>query len=130
MRKHCSSPPPLLIYAYGQPNSTHSLCFFFPFLSSSSSSPHAVWHPAHLIPDGSCQTDLTSPLTPHLHPCHPTHTNSHARTCLRTHMCAHTHAHAHTRRHAHTHTHTHTHTHMQIHPHTCRQTHTNPCALA
>src|SRR4029434_6805471 len=29
MWKHCSSPPLLPIYAYGQPNSTHSLCFFF-----------------------------------------------------------------------------------------------------
>src|SRR4029434_5976941 len=28
MWKHCSSPPLLLIYAYGQPNSTHSLCSF------------------------------------------------------------------------------------------------------
>src|SRR4029434_10138862 len=28
MWKHCSSQPLLLIYAYGQPNSIHSLCLF------------------------------------------------------------------------------------------------------
>src|SRR4029434_867467 len=31
MLKHCSSPPLLLIYAYGQPNS-HSLCSFLSLL--------------------------------------------------------------------------------------------------
>src|SRR4029434_635644 len=32
MWKHCSSPPLLRIYAYGQPNSTHSLCSFLSLL--------------------------------------------------------------------------------------------------